>query len=340
MVPVPGCQGRGVLKYLVLRAEFCACDLVALACALLFLLTMTTDQSSTPPARWPLGVMVVCGYEQHSLPAQLEAVCKLAASHIEFYPRWSANPDPREAGRTVRDFGLEVWSAHGPWGSETWQAGRVDLAATDESARRASVDDVRRAITWLADAGGARLVVHPGVLSDESQATRRRVSLVRSLSALAPAAASHGVSLCVENMPPTCCPGSRMSDLAAIVSELGATHVGLCLDTGHANIIADAASFAREAGPWLRTTHVHDNDGTRDEHRLPGQGTVRWSEFSTALAGVGYDGVIMIECPRYLREHPDEVTDQLRQRLAELCGGPAPPTPDSLRSRPGWQPPA
>ncbi len=273
-------------------------------------------------ARWPLGIMIVCGYEQHALPAQLDVVRRLGATHVELYPRWTGRPDARDVARTVGDFGIAVWSAHGPWGSETWQPGRVDLAATDAAARRASVDDVRRAIAWLADAAGTRLVVHPGVLSDESQLAARRAALVESLSELAPVAAGHGVHLCVENLPPTCWPGSRMSDLVAIVSELAATHVGLCLDTGHANIVADAASFARTAGPWLRTTHVHDNDGTRDEHRLPGQGSVRWADLSVALAEIDYCGVIMIECPRYLRQRPDEVNDQLRQRLADLCRRP------------------
>jgi sugar phosphate isomerase/epimerase len=264
-------------------------------------------------------MMIVCGYEQHALPAQLEVVHRLGATHVELYPRWAASPDPHDSGRMVRDFGLEVWSAHGPWGSETWQGGRVDLAATDEAARRASVADVRRAIAWLADATGTRLVVHPGVLSDESQAAVRRAALLQSLADLAPIAAAHDVYLCVENLPPKCWPGSRMSDLVSIVEELGASHVGLCLDTGHANIVADAASFARAAGSWLRTTHVHDNDGARDEHRLPGQGTVRWSELTAALAAIDYRGVIMIECPRYLRDHPEEVNDQLREQLAELC---------------------
>jgi sugar phosphate isomerase/epimerase len=272
--------------------------------------------------RWPLGIMIVCGYEQHALPAQLEIVHRLGASHVEFYPRWQTAPDAGEVGRQVRDAGWAVWSAHGPWGNETWGHGRVDLGSPDSLLRRDSIGDVRRAIEWLAEAGGRCLVVHPGVLSDATDFDRRRAVLRENLADLAPVAAEHDVWLCVENLPRGSFPGSFTADNAAIVRELGASHVGLCLDTGHANIMADVASEARAAGGLLRTTHVHDNDGQRDSHLLPGLGTVRWPDFSIVLSEIGYQGVVMLECPRFLRDNPHLINDDLCRRLATICQRP------------------
>jgi sugar phosphate isomerase/epimerase len=269
--------------------------------------------------RWPFGIMIVCGYEQHSLADQLQIARRLEASYVEFYPRWATAPGPQAIGRLVRDFGLDVWSAHGPWGNETWSDGRVDLASLDGEMRRRSVTDVRRAIEWLAATGGRCLVVHPGVLSDANDFDRRRSALVESLSELAPVAANHAIWLCVENLPRGSFPGSYTSDNASIVRELAASHVGLCLDTGHANIMADVGSEAREAGTLLRTTHVHDNDGQRDSHLLPGLGSIRWPEFSSALTEIDYDGVIMLECPRFMRDNLHLLNDELRDRLAVLC---------------------
>ncbi len=270
--------------------------------------------------------MVVCGYEQHALPAQLEVVRRLGGTHVELYPKWANNPDARAIRRQVADASLEVWSAHGPWGVETWSGGRVDLATPDDDERRDAVSDIRQAIEWLAAAGGRCLVVHPGVLSDPADFDRRRVALVQSLIELAPVAAACNIFVCVENLPRGSFPGSFTADNAGIVREVAASHVSLCLDTGHANIMADVASEARAAGDLLRTTHVHDNDGQRDSHLLPGLGTIRWPEFSAALAEIGYAGAIMIECPRTLREHPEFVTAELRDRLAALCGRPKTPT--------------
>lgn len=272
--------------------------------------------------RWPLGIMVVCGYEQHSLSAQLDVICRLGASHVEFYPHWHTAPAAVEVARQVREAGLAVWSAHGPWGNETWGEARVDLGSPDASMRRDSVRDVRRAIEWLAAAGGRCLVVHPGVLSDAADFDRRRAALRDSLAELAPVAAEHDVWLCVENLPRGSFPGSFTAENTAIVRELGASHVGLCLDTGHANIMADVASEARAAGELLRTTHVHDNDGQRDSHLLPGLGSVRWTDFSAALSEICYRGVVMLECPRFLRDNPHLINDELRERFAEICRKP------------------
>lgn len=272
--------------------------------------------------RWPVGIMIVCGYEQPSVAEQLEVARRLGASHVELYARWATAPEPAAIARQVRDAGLEVWSAHGPWGAETWSGGRVDLASPDDDERRDAVSDVCQAIEWLAAAGGRCLVVHPGVLSDPADFDRRRAALVQSLTELAALAAERALHVCVENLPHGSYPGSFTADNAAIVRELAASHIGLCLDTGHANIMADVASEARAARGLLRTTHVHDNDGQRDSHQLPGDGTVRWNEFSAALAEIGYEGVVMIECPRALREHPELVTDELRDRLAAICRRP------------------
>jgi sugar phosphate isomerase/epimerase len=266
--------------------------------------------------------MIVCGYEQHSMARQLDVVVRLRASHVELYPCWKTAPDPLGIGRQVRDAGLHVWSAHGPWGNETWSGGRVDLASTEADTLRRSVADVERAIEWLAQAGGKCLVVHPGVLSDAGEFERRRAALVQSLQELAPIAATHSIWLCVENLPRGSFPGSFTRDNESVVRELRASHIGLCLDTGHANIMADVASEARATGGLLRTTHVHDNDGQRDIHLLPGLGTIRWPEFSEALHEIHYDGVIMLECPRFMRDNPQLLDESLRDRLAALCRRP------------------
>jgi sugar phosphate isomerase/epimerase len=262
--------------------------------------------------------MVLCGFPQHALGPQLDLAQRLGASHVEFYPRWSADPDPLSAAREVRDRGLNVWSTHGPWGSETWGRNRVDLGSPDRSLREASVVDVRRAIAWIAAARGEHLVVHPGVLSVAGEFDDRRRALRDSLAALAPDAARQRVFVCVENMPRGCFPGSRVADNAALVSELADPHVALCVDTGHAHIAGDIAGELREAAQLLRTTHVHDNDGRKDEHLPPGLGTIPWVDFSRTLGAIGYDGVMMLECPRYLREHPEVVTAEWIERLGQI----------------------
>ena len=283
---------------------------------------MCPEAATDNANRWPLGTMVVCGFPQLALRSELDLAHRLGATHVECYARWSNVPDPREIAQQVSDAGLTLWSAHGPWGSETWRAKRVDLGSPDQNLRRESIDDVRRAVGWLADAGGTCLVVHPGVLSCASELASRREALIDSLGKLARVGTQHEVFICLENMPQGCYPGSHTADNAEIVAGLGEKHIALCLDTGHAHIVSGVVEAVLAARGLLRSTHLHDNDGRRDRHLPPGMGTLPWEELPTKLAKIAYRGPLVLECPRYLRDNPEAITDDLRIRLAELCRKP------------------
>ncbi len=191
----------------------------------------------------------------------------------------------------------------------------MDLGSPEAGPHREAVEDLKRCVDWLHEAGGTCLVVHPGGLSDPAQAASRREALARGLIALADHAQGTGVVLCVENMPPGVHPGSRMADLAILVAELGCPTLALALDTGHAHIAADAPSETVAAGPWLRTTHVHDNNGRQDTHLPPGLGTINWHDWARSLDAIGYRGPIMLECVRHIRKNPECLDRAMRERL-------------------------
>lgn len=265
-----------------------------------------------------LGTMVAYGFVEGGLAVDLAIARRLGASVLEILPDWRALPDPKTLRVQVADAGLSVHSAHGCWGGQSIQAPRVDLGETDPWTHEASVVDLKRCIDWLAEAGGTHLVVHPGGLSDAGQADARRGALSRGLTSLAEHARGARVVLCVENMPPGVFPGSRMADLAAVVAELSRPEVALAIDTGHANITATAREETLAAGRWLRTTHVHDNDGRQDSHLPPGLGTVDWDAWVLALDAIDYRGPVMLECIRHLRRFPATLTTDLIERLRKL----------------------
>jgi sugar phosphate isomerase/epimerase len=266
----------------------------------------------------PLGTMVAYGFAEIDLAADLALAVGLGASVLEIFPAWRALPDPDALRGRVADRGLAIHSAHGCWGGQSIHAPRVDLGQPDPAVHRASVADLKRCVDWLGAAGGTYLVVHPGGLSDADQATARRDVLARGLIALAEHARGTGIVLCVENMPPGVHPGSRMADLFDIVAALGRPELALALDTGHAHIAADAPSETRAAGRLLRTTHVHDNNGRQDTHFPPGLGTLDWTAWAEALDVIAYRGPILLECIRYLRNHPDTLDDDLKALLRRL----------------------
>src|SRR5512143_1229676 len=155
-----------------------------------------------PTIRRPLGTMVAYGFPHVALEADLALAGRLGAEVLEIFPEWRGVPDPRVLRARVGAAGLAIHSAHGCWGGQTIRAPRVDLGRPETGPHREAVEDLKRCVDWLHEAGGTCLVVHPGGLSDPTQAAARREALARGLIALADHAQVTGVVLCVENMPP------------------------------------------------------------------------------------------------------------------------------------------
>ncbi|HKI19110.1 MAG TPA: sugar phosphate isomerase/epimerase family protein, partial [Isosphaeraceae bacterium] len=201
-----------------------------------------------------LGTMVIYGFPEQELEPELDIALGIGASLLEILPDWSRFPDPELVRKQSADRGLSIHSAHGCWGGRTIRASRVDLGSADPSVRRESVDDLKECVDWLNRAGGSCLVVHPGGLSIPSDFLSRRAALAQGLIALAEHATGAGVTICVENMPPGVHPGSRMADLADLLIELNHPRLALALDTGHANLTANAAEETRACRPTAVTT--------------------------------------------------------------------------------------
>lgn len=270
-------------------------------------------------AERPLGTMVTYGYPNIDVEAELSLALGIGASLLEILPEWSLLPDPVVVRHRAADRGLAIRSAHGCWGGRTIRARRVDLGATEPSVHDESVQDLKRCVDWLQAAGGTHLVVHPGGLSEPADMQVRRAALARGLVELAEHARGTDVIVCVENMPPGVYPGSRVAELAELVAELGESHLALALDTGHANLNASAAVETRAAGSLLATTHVHDNDGRHDSHDPPGHGTIDWTDWGRALESIGYDGPIVLECIRRLRQDPLSFKSEILAGIARMA---------------------
>jgi sugar phosphate isomerase/epimerase len=264
--------------------------------------------------------MIVYGFPDIDLSAELNLALRIGASVLEILPDWGRFPDPAVVRARAADHGLLIHSAHACWGGRTIRAARVDLGSTDAVVHRESIDDLKHCVDWLGSAGGRCLVVHPGGLSSPEDAGGRRTALAAGLAALADHARGTGVIVCVENMPPGVHPGSRMADLAELLASMDEPTLALALDTGHAHLGAGACQETHAAGHLLATTHVHDNNGRQDAHEPPGRGTVGWPEWGSALDLVGYKGPIVLECIRHLRQFPEHYDPAVLSHVVRAGG--------------------
>ena len=105
-------------------------------------------------------------------------------------------------------------------------------------------------------------------------------------------AADKGVAIALEN-------GSTMENMESILrlaNSVDAPNIGICVDTGHANLGDLGAPRAiKMAGSLLLTTHLQDNRGQRDDHMPPGMGNMDWEDIFRALTEIDYNRTLMLE---------------------------------------------
>jgi sugar phosphate isomerase/epimerase len=195
------------------------------------------------------------------------------------------------------DTRLTLHSMHAPIARQyvkgSWKDG-LSLAAADEARRQAAVDETLAVLEVAAAVPYKVMVLHCGVPDPYGgPGDNHRGSLVRSLEELSPVAQRYGVRLAVEVIPNALSTPSAL--VALIESEIDATGLGICLDTGHARLMGDVVEAIENCSGHIITTHLHDNRGRSDDHLMPGKGTIDWDATALAFQKVGYDGVWMFE---------------------------------------------
>ena len=121
--------------------------------------------------------------------------------------------------------------------------------------------------------------------------------------------------------------GSRMSDIAFEDRRLGSTRPNVATAggryAGHANIMTSAAeeTSGEPISCGRRMFHAANNDGRRDTHEPPGLGTVDWDAWIDSLDLIGYEGPIVLECIRRLREQPELITPEVYRSVEEDLSG-------------------
>jgi sugar phosphate isomerase/epimerase len=201
------------------------------------------------------------------------------------------NSDEEKIKRTAQAFvakGIRIRSVHAPFEG-------VNLSDFDDEKREMAIQIHEDLIYKTAIADVEMIIIHPG----ESAKSKEDIEPMNkiacdSISQLIGASEETGVKLAVENMPPGC-PGCEIDHIVKILEKVDSLTLGVCFDTGHANMMKNMGEFIQTIGNSIINIHVHDNDGTYDMHLQPPYGITDWSLFAESLRDVGFDDVITIE---------------------------------------------
>ena len=92
-----------------------------------------------------------------------------------------------------------------------------------------------------------------------------------------------GVNLALENL-------RRPEYLDFIYGRISSPRLGFCYDSGHENCYTRGKDLLAKYGSKLMALHLHDNDGSADQHQIPGDGGIDWNGLTQKLDQIGYLG--------------------------------------------------
>ena len=192
----------------------------------------------------------------------------------------------------MRDAGLTFVDAHAPFGAE------CDPALPVPEYRRQMLARLKFNLQLVADFGVSSCCVHIDSTLYSGYTLAQHLDAARAtLDEVLPVAEKLGVVICLENIFK---PLNTVEDVLTLIREFPSPCLGACYDSGHANIMEhgmndpECIAFDRfgKVGvpvPWEKDVldrmlphivncHLHDNRAVKDDHDLPGRGTVDWAE--------------------------------------------------------------
>jgi sugar phosphate isomerase/epimerase len=166
----------------------------------------------------------------------------------------------------------------------------LPIASPCKALRDAAVEEIEKSILVCSSLGAKYLTVHadwPNSLFSPDEGLR---SQAESLKRLMSFAKKYDVEIVYESTAKELDTPDNVSKLIKLVPELS-----LHLDVGHMNLYnRNPLDYIERFHKRIRHVHLHDNDGTKDQHLPLGAGKIPLKEVVKELKQ-HYDGTITIE---------------------------------------------
>jgi len=245
-------------------------------------------------------------------PGLLDVFAKAGAQGVELFAArqhfdYTSRAHVREMAEWFKANPVEAFSMHAPMFPDL-EMGRggapaVNVIHPEKSRRIDAMDEIKRALEVAEQVPFRFLILHLGERED-AWSPRSLENSLTALEHLRAFANPLGVKLLVENIQ------NEVTQPRNILEILNVGHfkdIGVCLDTGHAHLGDGVAPTIAELRPLIRSSHLHDNNGGRDEHLWPGDGTIVWDEAIGELKSAPQTPAGVLEIHYALEETPESV---------------------------------
>jgi len=254
-----------------------------------------------------------------------QAVVRIAKAGYDGVDIWGGRPHAyrtdmsagqiRELAGTIRDLGLSV-----PSFIPAQFRYPTCLCSPNDKIRKESVGYIKEGLETAAELGAPIVSVCPGhsVFGQDREDASGRLS--ESLGNICEAAERLNLRVALE-------PADKYetdlvntwSEAVELIEEVGATNLGVVLDNGHSHVVGEAADrVIPELGNRLFHVHVDDNNGLRDQHLIPGEGSFDCTPFVAARRKTSYEGFLTAELAWDYTLDPEKAALNARQRMKEM----------------------
>src|SRR5262245_53312012 len=201
--------------------------------------------------------------------------------HLDFHNRNLL----KAIARWFQENALPPPSLHLPFVENVGPTQRIWISALNPERRHREValDEIKRSLELADQVHLAHVVLHLGNPKDSFTP----VSFEYAYAAIAQIRAFAGIEVLIENIPNEISTLERIEEFKA-VSQI--PDLGICYDAGHGHLQGVVPTFQH-----VRATHLHDNNGEKDEHLWPFQGTIEWPAFVEKLVMADYKGALTFE---------------------------------------------
>jgi sugar phosphate isomerase/epimerase len=283
-------------------------------------------------------------------PSQLDVLAATGAEAIELWAsvqhfNYQSRPMVREVAQYFASSPLKLHSLHFPMYRGEDSRTRNNVVHRERGERIAAMDEVKRAIEVAEQAPFRFFILHLDEYEQEwSEAVLDHA--MTSVEHLRAFARPLGVTLALENLYAGI---AHPENLLQILNTGHSKDVGLCFDSGHAhmvaatrargkssdhaadgsvtatrdNVLAEYFAILEMMAPRIVTTHLHDNDSTRDAHLWPadesleGNG-VPWPETMRILAKAPHAPAANLEIHHSLGTEDAQIPQRAAEAFAML----------------------
>ncbi len=246
-----------------------------------------------PTSKHPAMNSIATDYQQGTgIPyPHLKSIAAAGFTHVHWCHHWNTDflysrSEIDQIQQWLTELGLQLTDLHASAGSEkAWASPR-------EYERLAGIELVANRLEMTARLGADVVVLHiPGEPDDEAERLAYWDRVQRSLDALIDYSRATGVRIALENGGTT----QSWSPIARVLSDYSPDFIGLCYDCGHGNLSGDGLDHLAKHADRLLAIHLHDNDGSGDQHQLPFMGTVDWPRLAKLIAASSYRKWVNLE---------------------------------------------